>query len=227
MAFFITGDTHGDFTRILKFINKMELKEGDTILILGDCGLFWRNDGKDAAAFIKEYEANYTCTIAFLAGNHENFKKLSQIPIVDGIGEVSPHIKYLLSGSAYNIDGKVCLIVGGADSVDKFRRTKGLNWWKEEQITNEFTEDLISKCNGAHFDYVFTHAAPRSIFEQHKVELCTLQLDEDTIDHTSEDNLQKIMNVITFDNWRFGHYHQDLDLDEKFSILYNGFEEVI
>ena len=82
------------------------------------------------------------------------------------------------------------------------------------------TEDLISKCNGAHFDYVFTHAAPRSIFEQHKVELCTLQLDEDTIDHTSEDNLQKIMNVITFDNWRFGHYHQDLDLDEKFSILY-------
>ena len=53
------------------------------------------------------------------------------------MGYISEHIRHLKRGRCYNIQGKNILTIGGADSVDKFRRTEGLSWWKEEAITDE------------------------------------------------------------------------------------------
>ena len=39
---YVTGDTHGEFGRIVEFDNK--LKKGDSVIICGDFGFVFRND---------------------------------------------------------------------------------------------------------------------------------------------------------------------------------------
>ena len=56
----------GDFTRVLDFANKMELTEQDYVIILGDAGLFWRNDRKDSDTFINFFEENYKFNLYFI-----------------------------------------------------------------------------------------------------------------------------------------------------------------
>ena len=80
------------------------------------------------------------------------------------MGYVSEHIRHLKRGRTYNIDGKKILTIGGADSVDKFRRQEGLNWWKEETITDED----IKQIDVDYYDYVLTKNRNISIFKKNK-----------------------------------------------------------
>ena len=65
------------------------------------------------------------------------------------------------------------------------------------------------------------------IFEKNKIYLSTLQfLDENKINHNSEDMLEQLKNKITFDHWFFAHYHINRNLDEKFTCLFEDFREV-
>ena len=38
--FYITGDTHGEFSRIERFCERIEPRQDDTMIILGDAGIF-------------------------------------------------------------------------------------------------------------------------------------------------------------------------------------------
>ena len=119
------------------------------------------------------------------------------------MGYVSKHIRYLKRGRCYNIDGKNILTIGGADSVDKFRRTEGLSWWKEEAITDE---DVSRIDNNIYYDYVLSHCCPLSIFKENKVYLCTLGniVDDSNPDfHISENKLEQVKNFIDFGKWIF------------------------
>ena len=44
----------------------MELSEKDVVIILGDCGIFWRKDGSDAKSFINFFEENYNFHLYFI-----------------------------------------------------------------------------------------------------------------------------------------------------------------
>lgn len=223
--FFITGDIHGDVTRLILFIQRMKLNSGDKICILGDAGIFWRNDKKDTDYIIKYWdEYSNGVELYFIDGNHENFNLLNSLPVDENnMGIVSDKIHYLRRGCVYEINGKRILSCGGADSVDWHRRTEGLNWWKEETIS----QADIDRVPAGHYDYVFTHCCPRSIFENNKVYLITLaNIDQDVVNHCSEDMLEKLMNKITFDHFYFGHYHVDRILNDKFRCLFNDFVEI-
>lgn len=142
------------------------------------------------------------------------------------MGYVSEHIRHLKRGRTYNIDGKKILTIGGADSVDKFRRQEGLNWWKEETITDED----IKQIDVDYYDYVLTHTCPISIFEKYKIDLCTLGNiidDKDPQFKISNNKLEQVKNFIDFGHWYFGHHHIDKELDDKFTCLFNTFEELI
>ena len=79
---FITGDTHGDLSRIFNFVERFELKENINFLILGDAGVVWRKDKKDLLNTIKELDAfnqKYNLNIYFIPGNHENFDLLDSM----------------------------------------------------------------------------------------------------------------------------------------------------
>ena len=143
------------------------------------------------------------------------------------MGYISEHIRHLKRGRCYNIQGKNILTLGGADSVDKFRRTEGLSWWKDEAITDE---DVSRIDSNIHYDYVLTHCCPLSVFNENKIYLCTLGniVDDSNLDfHISENKLEQVKNFIDFDKWYFAHYHQDIHINDKFTCLYHSFEELI
>lgn len=223
--FFITGDIHGDVARLILFIHRMKLKSGDKICVLGDAGIFWRNDKKDADYIIKYWdEYSNGVELYFIDGNHENFNLLNNLPVDENnMGIVSDKIHYLRRGCVYEINGKRILSCGGADSVDWYRRTEGLSWWKEETIS----QADIDRVPAGHYDYVFTHCCPLSVFDDNRVYLITLSaLDQSKINHNSEEKLEDLSNKITFDNWYFGHYHIDKKFDNGFRCFLNDFEEV-
>ena len=230
IRWFVTGDTHGDLTRVWNFIDKIDINnENCNIIIAGDAGLCWRYDKQDLDFHIKNHENKYKTHIYFIDGNHENFNILKSFPIdKTGIAHLSKHIHYIPRGSRLLINFgdyfKTLLAIGGADSIDKFRRTPNLNWWEEEQITEKDIEGI----NGD-FDYVITHCCPISVFENNKIYLCTLNniLDNNDFEyHISENRLEQLKNNITFKKWFFGHYHIDYKLDDKYQCLFNNFIEL-
>lgn len=222
---FGTGDTHGDISRIILFIHRIELSCGDAVIIFGDAGIFWRNDKKDAKQIIEYWEEYCNgVDLYFIDGNHENFKILNNLEIDENnMGIVSEHIHYLRRGYCYNICGKNILTVGGADSVDWYRRTEGLSWWKEETISQED----IDRVPAGHYDYIITHCCPRHIFDNNKVYLITLSaLDQSKINHNSEDKLEELYNKVSFNKWYFGHYHINKEFDGGFRCALDDFIEM-
>lgn len=47
MHYYITGDTHGDFSRIAEFCESNETDRDDVMIILGDAGINYYLDGRD------------------------------------------------------------------------------------------------------------------------------------------------------------------------------------
>lgn len=224
MATFLKGDIHGNLFEIIDFINRFNLGKNDNIIILGDCGIAWRKDKKDLAQNIKLWnECGNEVKLYFIDGNHENFNILNSLPIENNMGKIADNIYHLRRGQVYEFENKKILVCGGADSIDKYRRIENFTWWKEEAISQETIDDI----SAGHYDYVLTHCCPRSIFEKNRIYLSTLQfLDENKINHNSEDKLEQLKNKITFDHWFFGHYHINRNLDEKFTCLFEDFREV-
>lgn len=224
MATFLKGDIHGNLFEIIDFINRFNLGKNDNIIILGDCGIAWRKDKKDLDQNIKLWnECGNGVKLYFIDGNHENFNILNSLPIENNMGKIADNIYHLRRGQVYEFENKKILVCGGADSIDKYRRIENFTWWKEETISQETIDDIPA----GHYDYVLTHCCPRSIFEKNKIYLSTLQfLDENKINHNSEDMLEQLKNKITFDHWFFGHYHINRNLDEKFTCLFEDFMEV-
>ena len=229
---FVTGDCHGNLTRIIDFIHKFDLKLGDSIIVLGDMGLFWRNDQKDAEYNIKYYEDNCNGVhLYWLDGNHENFDIInSWNKNKNYTYDNSDHIHYCPRGfetfididCGDHIEARKALFIGGADSVDKMWRTKHLSWWEDEKIT----EDDIKDIKGSYY-YVFSHCCPKSIFDTNKVYLCTLaNINENNAIHQSENKLEELKNNILYEKWFFAHYHIDRKLDDKHMCLFEDFIEL-
>ncbi|MDD7756840.1 MAG: metallophosphoesterase [Clostridiales bacterium] len=224
MATFLKGDIHGNLFEIIDFINRFNLGKNDNIIILGDCGIAWRKDKKDLIQNIKLWnECGNGVKLYFIDGNHENFNILNSLPIENNMGKIADNIYHLRRGQVYEFENKKILVCGGADSIDKYRRIENFTWWKEETISQETIDDIPA----GHYDYVLTHCCPRSVFEKNRIYLSTLQfLDENKINHSSEDMLEQLKNKITFDHFYFGHYHIDRVLDDKFRCLFNDFVEM-
>ena len=67
--FYITGDTHGDFSRYSQFAEDMQPTKEDTMIVLGDAGLnYHRNKtDKERKAFVSSFPFTTFC----IYGNHE------------------------------------------------------------------------------------------------------------------------------------------------------------
>lgn len=121
---YITGDTHGDFTRFsAKRLRKagMELTQEDYIIICGDFGLCWAKD-KTFEYHCKNFEEK-PYTILWVQGNHENYDMIGEYPLEEWHGGKVRHIirdKVILleRGQVFEIDGKTFFTFGGASSHD-------------------------------------------------------------------------------------------------------------
>ena len=220
---YITGDTHGNFDRILKWTETAKPnKDKDFLFILGDFGYIWDNK---RTSFEKDNLDFISClpfTTLFIDGNHENHGRLNSMRVVNFSGgkahKVYDSIYHLMRGQVYEIAGKRIFTFGGASSIDKHLRTEGISWWKEEEFNYHEANTAYENLNkvGWEVDYVLTHSAPFSIRDK---------LFESNKPSSTERMLEAMLRNIKFKRWYFGHYHIDKKMD-NFTAMYENIERM-
>ena len=220
---YITGDTHGNFDRILKWTETAKPnKDKDFLFILGDFGYIWDNK---RTSFEKDNLDFISClpfTTLFIDGNHENHERLNSMRVVNFSGgkahKVYDSIYHLMRGQVYEIAGKRIFTFGGASSIDKHLRTEGMSWWKEEEFNYHEANTAYENLNkvGWEVDYVLTHSAPFSIRDK---------LFESNKPSSTERMLEAMLRNIKFKRWYFGHYHIDKKMD-NFTAMYENIERM-
>ena len=104
MAIYITGDTHGDFTRFKEelFPEQANMTKDDYVMICGDFGGVW--DGSEEEQRWLDWLEERPFTTLFISGNHENFDLLAEYPRSQWNGgevqRIRPSVIHLLRGSS-------------------------------------------------------------------------------------------------------------------------------
>lgn len=230
MSIFVTGDTHGgEDIRCLntsRFKQQYDLTKKDYVIICGDFGLVWNPMFDNEMKYWIDWLNKKNFTTLFVDGNHENFSRLLTYPVEYWHGgKITDSIYHLMRGQVFDIEGLLFFTMGGATSVDKQCRTEGINWWKQELPTKaEMEEGLLnlSKYNNK-VDYILTHCCSKSLLSVVSNKLGY------TLSHVDKLNkyLDNIDTKIDFKHWYFGHLHDDIQIDNKHTLLYNNVLQVV
>ena len=122
MELYITGDTHGDFSRFRpeSFYEQERLTKEDVILVAGDFGGVWYGDSRDDAGL--NFLDSRPFTTAFVSGNHENYDALAAYPQAEWHGgrvrTIRPSVLMLERGQVFDLGGRMFFAMGGASSHD-------------------------------------------------------------------------------------------------------------
>ena len=182
--------------------------EDDLLIILGDIGIKFQ-DTEENRKF-DEMIMSSKKKIAFIDGNHENFKYIYSFPVEDWNGgqvhRLTDNVVHLMRGNIYTIQGKTFFAFGGCKSSEKWK-TMGL-WQPEEAPTDEEIalayENL--KNHGNKVDYILTHKyeGDRIMGTKALFDLC-LYIDE----------------KVDFKFWYAGHWHFNKRINDKHMFVYD------
>ena len=252
---YITGDTHGDFSRFTKeSLSRLpfEITENDYVIVCGDFGLLW-SKGAELEYNLKKL-SKLPFKILWVQGNHESYTMIAEYPLEDWNGGKVRHIirdKIILleRGQVFTIEGKTFFTMGGASShdiqggvLDKDSPTykedlvkaviSGLpyrvlnkSWWKQELPTDEELQEGLRNLEKCDFnvDYVISHCASNSV--QENLERYHLGISF-SIGYYKQDVLtnyfEELEHKLQYKHWFCGHYHEDIQLDDKHMILYHN-----
>ena len=241
--FYITGDTHSDFSRFTEenFPIQTEMTKNDYVIICGDFGGVWTFEEESR----REKEAldwlnNKNFTTLFVDGNHENYTRLYNYPIEEWKGgkvhKIRDSVLHLMRGEIFDIDNKKIFAFGGARSHDiqdgilnlyeeekiyeyrkrgAYFRIRDFSWWDLELPTNQEMENGIENLEKINYkvDYIISHCCPTSIQA-----LINPTYKRDVL----TDYLQQISEKCTFKKWYFGHYHDYKQVNSQFTLLYEN-----
>ena len=237
----VTGDIHGNPFQRLNLENFPEGKtftKEDYVIILGDFGLVWDDSAMEHSCL--DWLENKSWTTLFIDGNHENYDLLNKFPIEEWGGgrvqKIRSSVIHLLRGEVYDIGGYKFLAMGGARSHDiqdgilevgdprikiwkkddfKLFRINHISWWEEEIPNEEERKNALKNLaeNDYKVDYILTHEAPSSdvILMDH------LLYHPDEYSRWLE---MEIRQKVKYKKWFFGHYHLNLDVNEKETCLF-------
>ncbi|MBR5110758.1 MAG: metallophosphoesterase [Clostridia bacterium] len=166
--YYVTGDTHGDFSRVERFCERFKPVRDDVMIILGDAGFNYYGGKRDQR--VKQRMSEMPLTIFSIYGNHEMRPgKIPSYHLAQWHGgtvfveDAYPNLLFAVDGEVYDMDGHQTIAIGGAYSVDKYYRLeKGWNWWPDEQPTPEIKkgiEKVLDYC-GWKVDAVLSHNTP-------------------------------------------------------------------
>ena len=242
MELYITGDTHGDFSRFRpeSFYEQERLTKEDVILVAGDFGGVWYGDSRDDAGL--NFLDSRPFTTAFVSGNHENYDALAAYPQAEWHGgrvrTIRPSVLMLERGQVFDLGGRMFFAMGGASSHDiqdgilepddpdfeeKFQqleqrgalfRVNHRSWWAEE-LPSE-AEYLEARANLEHVhwnvDYIISHCCPSSIQDVFSGGM----FKKDALTEFFDEVRQRC----AFRYWFFGHYHSNMVIEKKYAMLY-------
>lgn len=235
MAVWITGDIHGNPTRLSvdNFSEQKGMTKDDYVIILGDFGLVWNCKGEDKN---ERYWLNWLedkpFTTLFIDGNHENFDRLYEYPVETWHGgkvhKIRPSVIHLMRGHVFDIEDKKFFTFGGASSHDISSGILDIDdpdfKWKKKQLDkNPFALYRIN-----HVSW-WKQELPNE--EEMNEGLINLEKQNNKVDYilthciyTSllkqmdggsglyekdilTDYLQKIKQNVDYKQWLFGHMH--------------------
>ena len=244
---YITGDCHGDFHRFSTniFPEQKEMSKEDFVIICGDFGLWHDNEEE---RYWLDWLDSKPFTTLFVDGNHENFDRLysNEFKTVDFCGgeaqKVRDSILHLKRGNIFTLNDKKFWVFGGASSHDiadgildranflsdmhffetiknwqrrgKQFRINHISWW-EKELPSEEEMDFGRKtleANDNNVDFIITHCCPHRIAS--KVSSFFRKTDILT------DYLTDISMNVEFTKWFFGHLHENMNIGDKYVLLY-------
>lgn len=225
---YVTGDTHGDYSRIESFCQRFNTTKNDHKIVLGDNGVnYW--GGKRDKKLKKKLES-LPITFMMIRGNHDQrpSKKIYADQYVYGgcygarwagrflLEKDFPSLLFAIDGEYYNLSGNVSLVIGGAYSVDKWYRLEmqergcsGYRWFPDEQLSPNEREEILSELK--HYvrrtigpDIILSHTCPHRHIPK---EMFLGIIDQATVDDTMERWLNEVEDCVPDCQWYCGHWH--------------------
>lgn len=218
---YITGDTHGSYSRLREFCCQTpQLEKDDIMIVLGDTGLNYYGDEKDCKKK-RKVSQKLPVTMFFIHGNHdlrpENMSGYKEYLWHGGIvyrEEAYPNLLFARDGEIFDFDGKKTIVVGGAYSIDKdYRLAKGYKWFADEQPSEAIkkaVEKQLQHCDWK-IDTILTHTCPLKYVPQ---EALFASVDQSQVDKNTEMWLDSIDNRLEYRRWFCGHFHIDKSIDK-------------
>jgi len=192
----VAGDIHGEWGYLNKLIN---LKKPKIILQCGDFG-WWPRMDWDCADVKNPNTEIYWCP-----GNHEDWDDLDKYKKQT---ELYPRIHYMPRGTTHTLpDGRVVLFIGGAYSIDKNRRTVGIDWFPQEIIPASVIYRLMED-NVKNVDIVISHTCPAEF--NHGVNKAAGRMYNGwhiKFEDPSQEVLSEVLHEYKPSLWYFGHFH--------------------
>lgn len=226
---YITGDTHGDFSHIERFCERIPTTRDDVMIILGDAGFNYYRNTRDKIT--KERVSKLPITIFSMHGNHEI--RPGNIPtyrITEWHGgkvyieDEYPNLLFAIDGEVYDLDGIKAIVIGGAYSVDKYYRlTMGWNWFEDEQPSLEIKAKVEQALTARDWeiDAVLSHTVP---LKYEPVEVFLSCIDQSKVDKSTEEWLDGIEDRLEYRRWYAGHYHTEKTID-KLTLMFESIKE--
>ncbi len=135
------GDIHGHFD-----IYEALTKDVEQSIQVGDFGI-----GFDEGIVVPYLSMNHR----FIRGNHDN------------PAECRKHPNYIEDGHTEIIDGARAMFVGGAKSIDRYKRIEGKEWWPDEEIQDYANwSHIFDIYENFRPDVMVTHDLPQSVAEE-------------------------------------------------------------
>lgn len=147
----LIGDVHMKYGRYKKLI-----KGAERSFQVGDLGVGFRYHGQAAARFgtaeqNPPYDTMVRNNARFIRGNHDN------------PGVCKHHTQWIPDGKIEYIGMSKTMFVGGATSVDVYRRLEGFSWWPEEELSINELYGIVDSYSEAKPDVMITHECPEQV----------------------------------------------------------------
>ncbi len=241
----VTGDTHGDMSRLSNIDTKRYPPEETGVIILGDFGVNFFLNKTDRNK--KRNLMNTGFRFYAVRGNHEQRPELipgmESVQNSDVAGEVwrepeFPNISYFKDGGEYIIGGHSALVIGGTYSVDKWcrlmraGRTEDMDddyivryagWFPREQLTSDEMANIMVRCAGHEYDFILTHTCP---LPWEPTDLFLGGVDQAQVDKSMEKWLDAVKDACRWKVWLFGHYHDDRLVRPRVEMLYRDMDDL-
>lgn len=231
MAVYLTGDTHGDVSRLLyyRFPGNHVISENDVVFVLGDFGVIFSNVPNPKETRILNLLAKRPFITMVLDGNHENHPRLYNLPETEVFGGkvgtiVENKVFCCRRGEIYTIDDKKFFTFGGATSIDRSLRVPGLSWWKEEVPSPAEMDHGLQNLEDNQYtvDYILAHTAPEDISRELIKKFGSFFNDPDP----TRKYLEHVCSVTTFKEFYCGHWHVEDDIG-RYHFLYENIREIL
>lgn len=155
MRIAMVGDVHGDEDWTDLVLGQVAEAGCERVVFCGDFGLYWPAGGDEFLAAVNDSCALRDLVGYIIDGNHENHDRLDHD--APDFVPLSGRLHYVPRGHAWTWDRCRFVGLGGAYSVDQWRRAEGISWWADETPSYGQVSRALS---AGRADVVIAHEAP-------------------------------------------------------------------